>query len=384
MPKVFNWQINREMEYPYEEARPKRQFAAVFDINKCIACQTCTMACKNAWTSGRGQEYMFWNNVETKPYGFYPLAWDVKILEMLGAQNWAADGSTAGSKQPQYAGQTIFEAAPPGRAALNYLPEDQDWAHPNVGEDEPAGTLEKGEFFSLPHKIWCFYLPRICNHCTYPACLAACPRKAIYKRPEDGIVLVDQSRCRGYRECMAACPYKKVLFNAVTRLAEKCIGCYPLVEQGQQTQCVVTCIGRIRLNGWLSPPEKADPEKPIDFLVHIKKVALPLYPQLGLEPNIYYIPPVHVPLNYLKQIFGPNVERAIEVYKNAKDDEQLLGALTLAGSTPRWIERFRVSDGYAFGYDAKGAQIVKVPLKEPVYIRPFEDAERGAYRHNTP
>ncbi|MFN8006751.1 MAG: 4Fe-4S dicluster domain-containing protein [Terriglobia bacterium] len=58
------------------------------------------------------------------------------------------------------------------------------------------------------HNTWFFHLQRICNHCTYPACLAACPRKAIYKRPEDGVVLIDQSRCRGYRKCVEACPYK--------------------------------------------------------------------------------------------------------------------------------------------------------------------------------
>lgn len=375
MAKVSNWQINRPMDYPYEESRPKRQFAAVFDINKCIACQTCTMACKHTWTSGRGQEYMFWNNVETKPYGFYPLAWDVKILSLLGVNKWAGQ---------QYAGKTVFEAAEPGQTVKGYLPEDLDWAHPNLGEDEPVGTVEKGDYFTLPHKIWAFYLPRLCNHCTYPACLAACPRKAIYKRAEDGIVLVDQSRCRGYRECMRACPYKKVLYNAVTRLSEKCIACYPLVEQGFQTQCVTTCIGKIRLNGWISPPERADPEKPIDFLVHVKKIALPLYPQTGLEPNIYYVPPVHVPLNYLQQMFGPTVEHAIHLYKNLKDDEQLLGCFMLFGATNRWIEKFKVSNGYAFGYDAKGAEIVRVPLKEPIYIRPFEDKERQAVRHNTP
>src|SRR5438034_3529427 len=63
---------------------------------------------------------------------------------------------------------------------------------------------------SLPeHETFFFYLQRICNHCTYPGCLAACPRKAIYKRPEDGIVLIDQNRCRGYKKCVEQCPYKK-------------------------------------------------------------------------------------------------------------------------------------------------------------------------------
>ncbi|GIW23084.1 MAG: hypothetical protein KatS3mg068_2091 [Candidatus Sericytochromatia bacterium] len=88
MVKVKNWQLGRFMEYKYEENRPKKQWAIVFDLNKCIACQTCSLACKTTWTSGPGQEYMFWNNVETKPYGSYPLAWDVRVLEKLGYQEW--------------------------------------------------------------------------------------------------------------------------------------------------------------------------------------------------------------------------------------------------------------------------------------------------------
>ena len=55
MARVHNWQIDREMSYWYPESRPAKQFAAVFDINKCIACQTCTLACKTTWTSGKGQ-----------------------------------------------------------------------------------------------------------------------------------------------------------------------------------------------------------------------------------------------------------------------------------------------------------------------------------------
>lgn len=371
--RVKNWQIQREMIYPYEEVKPKKQFAAVFDINKCIACQTCTMACKHTWTGGLGQEYMWWNNVETKPYGFYPLAWDVKILEMLGPQRW--DGN-------KYAGKTIFEAAPKGEVSAGYIPDEMDWAYPNIGEDEPFGSIDKGEHITIPHKVWHFYLPRICNHCSYPACLAACPRKAIYKRQEDGIVLIDQKRCRGYRDCVRACPYKKALFNPETKISEKCIACYPLVEQGVQNQCITTCIGRIRLAGWVSPPEKADPSNPMDYLVHIKKIALPLYPQLGLEPNVYYIPPVHVPPKYLKQMFGPGVDNAIKTYGTAHTDPLLLGALTIFGSTDKWVARFKIEKEQAIAYDSKGKEIVRVPLKEPVFIRPFRDEKVEAFRHN--
>ncbi|MBI3970252.1 MAG: dehydrogenase [Chloroflexi bacterium] len=376
MPRVYNWQINREMEYPYPAAAPQRQFAAVFDINKCIACQTCTLACKNAWTAGRGQEYMLWNNVETKPYGFYPLGWDVNVLRLLGPQSWQGD---------TYTGMTIFEAAAKneeGRVAVGYIPDEQDWATPNIGEDEAAGLVQGGAYFTLPHPVWSFYLQRVCNHCSYPACLAACPRKAIYKRPEDGIVLIDQERCRGYRECLRSCPFKKVMYNQVTRVSEKCIACYPRVEQGLQPFCTINCIGRIRINGWIQQPAEADPESPVDFLVHARKVALPLYPQFGLGVNIYYIPPIHVPPPYLRQMFGPRVEAAIATYRRAKDDPDLLGVLLLQGATDRWIEKFRVRGGEAIGYDARGDEVARVPLKEPVYIRPEFDRALAVFRQN--
>jgi nitrate reductase beta subunit len=373
MAKVFNWQLGREMDYPYEGTRPKRQFAMVFDTNKCIACQTCTVACKTTWTPGRGQEYMYWNNVETKPYGYYPLGWDVNILEKLGVQD---------QSKPVYAGKTLFEAAPPGEPVLGYLPDDADYANPNIGEDDSTGLMPQGAYLTLPHMQWMFYLARICNHCTYAACVGSCPRQVIYKRPEDGIVLIDQTRCRGYRECVKGCPYKKVYFNAITRVSEKCIGCYPAVEGGRQSQCTVTCIGKIRLNGFITTPDKADEHNPMDYLVHVAKVALPLYPQFGLEPNVYYIPPIHVPPPYLIQMFGHGVPQAIETYKRARDDKRLLGALMLFGSTPEILHRFRVSGDHAIGYDEKGGEVVRVPLTEPFQIRAFFDEARKVYRHN--
>ena len=91
MAKVRNWQLGREMEYPFEGARPQKQFCMVMDTNKCIACQSCTIACKSTWTWGKGQEYMLWNNIETKPFGFYPTGWDVNVLELLGEQGWDGD-----------------------------------------------------------------------------------------------------------------------------------------------------------------------------------------------------------------------------------------------------------------------------------------------------
>ncbi|MGQ0734061.1 MAG: 4Fe-4S dicluster domain-containing protein [Acidobacteriota bacterium] len=375
MARVYNWQIGREMSYWYPETRPQKQFAAVFDTNKCIACQTCTLACKTTWTSGKGQEYMLWNNVETKPYGSYPLAWDLALLDSLGGGQW--NGSV-------YTGQTIFEAADAGERVRGWRPTSEDYAYPNLGEDDCAGQVDGGASFSMTHMAWFFYLARICNHCTYPACLASCPRGSIYKRPEDGIVLVDQGRCRGYQECVKGCPYKKVYFNPMTGTSEKCIACYPKMEVGLQPQCFVNCIGKIRMAGYISKPENARPDNPIDYLVHVRKIALPLYPQLGLEPNVYYIPPIHVPLPFLRQMFGPGVDAAVKAYRNAPNDDDLAGLLGLFGSTEsvmtRWVRRGQE----VAGVDDRGTTLVRVPLKEPVFTRPAFDKVYQIMRTNCP
>ncbi len=370
MPKVKNWQIGREQYFKYKSSPPKRQVAWIFDTNKCIACQTCTVACKTTWTSGKGEEHMFWNNVETKPFGFYPLAWDVKLLEMTGAQNW---------KNGVMEGHTIFEGVKEGEEITGYLPAPEDWGHPNLGEDEVNAPIQEKASFGMPHQSWMFYLARICNHCTSPACLAACPRKAIYKRKEDGVVLIDQHRCRGYQKCVAACPYKKPMFNSTTGKSEKCIACYPLIEKGLAPRCVQTCIGKIRMTGYINPPEKSQKDNPMDYLVHEAKVALPLYPQFGTSPNVYYIPPIHVSSAYLSQMFGPNVGDAIETYK--KRDPKLVGLLSLFGSTDKVVEKFSVAEGQAAAFQG-GKEVVKVPVMEPIVFRMFHDKERHVYRHS--
>ncbi|MBL8176156.1 MAG: hypothetical protein JNK48_15875 [Bryobacterales bacterium] len=376
MARVNNWQLGREMSYWYPESRPQRQFAAVFDTNKCIACQTCTLACKTTWTSGRGQEYMLWNNVESKPYGFYPLAWDLKLLEMLNGGAWTNN---------RYDGQTIFESAPAGERVLGWRPEQQDYAYPNVGEDDCTGQVDKGAgMMALPHMNWFFYLARICNHCTYPACLASCPRGSIYKRPEDGIVLVDQGRCRGYQECVKGCPYKKVFFNPMTGTSEKCIACYPKMEQGIQPQCFVNCIGKIRLAGYISKPGQERQENPIDYLVRIRKIALPLFPQFGLEPNVYYIPPIHVPLSFSRQLFGPGADDAVKAYRNAANDPDLSSLLCLFGSSEQVMTKWSRQGDTVSGLDDKGTTLVRVPRNEPVFTRPAYDKLYQITRTNCP
>jgi nitrate reductase beta subunit len=395
MPKVYNWHLGRFMEFTYEDKRPKRQFSVVFNINRCIGCQTCTLACKSTWTHSPGQESMWWNNVETKPFGSYPHGWDVKTLALLGAQpGWEEKSKDQAGDQSEdqkklksapygtYRGETLFEAAQhrvseDPQKVVGYLPTDQEWRYPNIYEDSPNehpeikdGMTTRGS--ELPeHKTFFFYLARICNHCTYAACLAACPRHAIYKREEDGIVLIDQEKCRGHRKCVEACPYKKSMYNQATGTSEKCIACYPRLEghdpishgKPMITRCNSSCVGKIRLQGWVD-----DPENPVHYLVHEEKVALPLYPQFGTEPNVYYIPPRWVPRKYLEQMFGPGVKHAIERYSNPSP--KLLAVLQLFGTTQIVISKYKCTETEAIGYDEDGVELVRVPIEEPIYIRP--------------
>jgi nitrate reductase beta subunit len=111
-------------------------------------------------------------------------------------------------------------------------------------------ATERAQLFEVERLVM-FYLPRTCNHCLNPACVASCPSGALYKRGEDGAVLVDQNRCRGWRACVAACPYKKTFYNWTTGKSEKCILCYPRVETGQAPACFHSCVGRIRYAGVL-------------------------------------------------------------------------------------------------------------------------------------
>ncbi|MBI4550850.1 MAG: 4Fe-4S dicluster domain-containing protein [Candidatus Latescibacteria bacterium] len=421
MPDVYNWQLGRTMAYPYEERHPKWQFAAVFNINRCIACQTCTMACKSTWTFSKGQEYMWWNNVETKPYGGYPQFWDIKILKLLAEEHrlqqvepphW--NGGEQDERRPYgtYEGMTIFEAAvkhwgPEGpQRVLGYIPADEEWQAPNIYEDTATGSRgEPGKFHqtgeALPnHNTWFFYLQRICNHCTYPACLAACPRKAIYKRPEDGIVRIDQERCRGYKKCVEACPYKKSMFRGTTRVSEKCVACYPRIEgkdplsdgQPMETRCMTSCVGKIRMQGLVKIAEDGswipDRQSPLYYLVKDAQVALPLYPQFGTGPNVYYIPPRWVPRPYLRQMFGPGVDEAIERYTHPS--RELLAVLQLFRATQNIIFRYAIQEGpkvfetevngkpwamyddteIASGRD--GLVSVRTTIREPIHQRPVQ------------
>lgn len=364
--------------------RVMAQMAMVMNLDKCIGCHTCSVTCKQAWTNRSGVEYVWFNNVETRPGQGYPRTYE-------NQQRWQGGWvrTRSGRLKPRSGGRlkrmfTIF--ANPKLPSMQdyYEPWTYDYEHlitAPSSDDIPVArpkSLLTGEDMKITwsanwddslaggneitagdpvlakvseqvrqeyEKTFMFFLPRICEHCLNPSCAASCPSGAIYKRSEDGIVLVDQDRCRGWRMCITGCPYKKVYFNHRTGKAEKCTFCFPRIEIGQPTICSETCVGRLRYLGlllydsdrvaeaaateveadlyaaqrsvFLDPhdptvvsaaraggiPEdwiEAAQQSPIWDLIMKYEVALPLHPEYRTMPMVWYIPPLSPVVDVLR------------------------------------------------------------------------------------
>ncbi|MFD2352482.1 nitrate reductase subunit beta [Nonomuraea ferruginea] len=386
------------------------QLAMVMNLDKCIGCHTCSVTCKQAWTNRAGTEYVWFNNVETRPGQGYPRTYqDQKKWQGGWELNSRGSAQAEGRRAAAQASDDLREPADavhPGllraldvrlRPAVLRPPatEDTPVARPKSlisGEptkitwsanwdDDLGGGPELTKADPVLRKVsdqvkleferaFMFYLPRICEHCLNPSCVASCPSGAMYKRSEDGIVLVDQDRCRGWRMCVTGCPYKKVYFNHRTGKAEKCTFCFPRVEVGIPTVCSETCVGRLRYIGLIlydadrvaeaarTPDEKDlyeaqksvlldpnDPEviagarasgipedwleaaqsSPIHQLIFEYGVALPLHPEYRTMPMVWYIPPL-----------SPVVDVLSETGHDGEEVSNLFGA----------IESLRIPIGY--------------------------------------
>jgi nitrate reductase beta subunit len=269
----------------------RAQIAMVLNLDKCIGCHTCSVTCKNVWTSREGVEYAWFNNVETKPGIGYPKDWENqnrwkggwvrlkngKIQPKMGGKWRILSKIFANPDLPEI--DDYYEPFTFDYGHLQSAPESEampvaqpvslitgqrmkkiEWG-PNWEEilgTEFAKRSRDANFEGIQKEIYgqfentfMFYLPRLCEHCLNPSCVASCPSGSIYKREEDGIVLIDQDKCRGWRMCVSACPYKKIYYNWQSGKAEKCIFCYPRIEVGEPTVCSETCVGRIRYLGVL-------------------------------------------------------------------------------------------------------------------------------------
>ena len=355
----------------------RAQIGMVLNLDKCIGCHTCSVTCKNVWTSREGVEYAWFNNVETKPGIGYPKEWENQEKWKGG---WTRHDN--GKLTPKQGGKLRILAnifANPDLPGIDdyYEPFDFDYQHlhkageskhqpvarprslitgkrmekiewgPNWEEilgTEFAKRRKDTNFNQIQADIYgefentfMMYLPRLCEHCINPACVASCPSGAIYKREEDGIVLIDQDKCRGWRMCVSGCPYKKIYYNWKTGKSEKCIFCYPRIEAGQPTVCSETCVGRIRYLGvmfydadriqeaasvpndkdlyqaqcdiFLDPYDESVQEaarkegipetwiqsamaSPVYKMVMDWQVALPLHPEYRTLPMVWYVPPL--------------------------------------------------------------------------------------------
>ena len=353
------------------------QIGMVLNLDKCIGCHTCSVTCKNVWTSREGVEYAWFNNVETKPGLGYPRDWENQDRWNGG---WVRTRS--GKLQPRQGSKWRILAnifANPDLPEIDdyYQPYDFDYDHlksapemeafptarprsvvsgeriekitggPNWDEILGGEFSERGqdrnfegvqkEIYGEYENTFMMYLPRLCEHCLNPSCVASCPSGAIYKREEDGIVLIDQEKCRGWRMCVSGCPYKKVYYNWSTGKSEKCTLCYPRIESGNPTVCSETCVGRIRYLGvilydadriseaanaervtdlyqaqldvFLDPGDpaviaaarqggipdewiRAAQESPIWKMAMEWKVAFPLHPEYRTLPMVWYVPPL--------------------------------------------------------------------------------------------
>ncbi len=268
----------------------RSQLSMIFHLDKCIGCHTCSIACKNIWTDRKGTDYMWWNNVETKPGTGFPSKWEDQEKYKGG---WEKHNGTIRLKSTgkariipnifhnpnmpsmddyyepwTYDYQNLFNAPEgpdqPTARPISMITGDyiDVESGPNWDDDLGGSSIyakndpnleglseeQRQQLFAIEQLVF-FYFPRICNHCMNPACVASCPSGALYKRGEDGVVLVDQKRCRAWRSCVAACPYKKVYYNWFTGKSEKCILCFPRVETGQAPACFHSCVGRIRYLG---------------------------------------------------------------------------------------------------------------------------------------
>jgi nitrate reductase beta subunit len=355
----------------------RAQMASVFHLDKCLGCHTCSIACKNVWTDRPGAEYMWWNNVETKPGTGFPTRWEDQQAYAGGWEHdngrlrlratgrasivanifhephmptiddyyepWTYDyaqlfDAPEGDDQPVARPISLLTRRPMDPQAGPNWDDDLGGSPVYAASDPNLGALseeERRQLFTIERLVM-FYLPRICNHCLNPACVAACPSGALHKRGEDGVVLIDQNRCRAWRACVAACPYKKTFYNWSAGKSEKCILCFPRVESGQAPACFHTCVGRIRYAGVLlydaerieeaasaaaadlvdaarSPildPFDADVasharrcgiadatleaarSSPVFRFVKEWRMALPLHPEFRTLPTLFYVPPL--------------------------------------------------------------------------------------------
>ncbi len=122
----------------------------------------------------------------------------------------------------------------------NNLPTDVLWRR--VYEVTGGDWQQKGDTWN--HNIFAYNLSMACNHCIHPKCAGVCPTKA-YTVREDGIVILDSTKCVGCGYCAWACPYAAPQYDAESGYMSKCNFCFDDLDQGLPPACVAACPLRV-------------------------------------------------------------------------------------------------------------------------------------------
>jgi Fe-S-cluster-containing dehydrogenase component len=134
------------------------------------------------------------------------------------------------------------------------------------------------------------HFPKSCLHCETPDCVTVCPTGASYKRAEDGIVLVNESICIGCKLCSWACPYGAREFDEDEGVMKKCTLCIDRIyntnldEVDRVPACVMVCPVSARHFGDLG-----DPQSNVSRLV-AERGGFDLMPEMGYKPVNKYLP----------------------------------------------------------------------------------------------
>ncbi len=238
-----------------------KKLGLVIDLDTCVGCHACAVACKQ-WNSGG----MVAPLTDQQPYGKEPLG-----VWLNRVHSYEVDLSPL--PVGEGLGERVRGEGDSGRASD---------PHPNPS---PNGRGAKN---SAPLTL---HFPRSCLHCENAACVTVCPTGASYKRAEDGIVLVDESKCIGCKLCSWACPYGAREYDAVEGVMKKCTLCVDRIynehldQEERVPACVQACPTRARHFGDLGDADSA-----VSKLV-AERDGLGLLPELGYRPVNRYLPP---------------------------------------------------------------------------------------------
>ncbi len=184
---------------------------------------------------------------------------------------------------------------------IHFLPPDKNWLK--------VLKMQNSEDASP------YWQPTNCFHCDRPPCVKVCPVNATYKRT-DGIVFIDTERCIGCRFCMVACPYGARSFNwedpeipeemykqhhhsmesIIPRkgTVSKCDFCPDMARNGELPHCVSACPNGTYYFGDENEDAVSNGAETVRLSELLRDRAGYRYMEdLGLEPRVYYLPPVN-------------------------------------------------------------------------------------------